>query len=175
MVIRARSHPSSVAPEITAAIHRLDPAAPVLRVQTMDDLLAGSIGGQRLNALLLAAFAGLALLLAAIGIYSVLAYAVRRRARKIGVRMALGAQASDVLRLAAAAGLKPTLLGIAIGWAGALALSRVVANLVFSVKTTDVATFASVSAVLGVVALAACVVPAYRATKVDPMVVLRHE
>jgi ABC-type antimicrobial peptide transport system permease subunit len=141
----------------------------------MDDLLGQSMAQRRLNMLLLAAFAGLALLLAAVGIYSVLAYGVRRRVREIGVRMALGAQTSDVLRLVVVGGLKPTLLGVAIGWVGALALSHVVANLIFGVTATDPATFAVVSALLVLVALVACMVPAYRATKVEPVKALHDE
>jgi len=175
LVVRTASNPSTATQEIADAIHRLDPAAPVLDVRTMDDLLGQSMAQRRLNMLLLAAFAGLALLLAAVGIYSVLAYGVRRRVREIGVRMALGAQTSDVLRLVVVGGLKPTLLGVAIGWVGALALSHVVANLIFGVTATDPATFAVVSALLVLVALVACMVPAYRATKVEPVKALHDE
>jgi putative ABC transport system permease protein len=124
---------------------------------------------------LLAAFAGLALLLAAVGIYSVLAYAVRRRVREIGLRMALGAKTRDVLGLVIADGLRPTLFGLGIGCLASLGLSRVVANLVFGVKTTDPATFVAVSALLAAVAVVACIVPAYRATKVEPVRALQDE
>jgi putative ABC transport system permease protein len=125
--------------------------------------------------LLLATFAGLALVLAAIGIYSVLSYAVRRRVREIGIRMALGAQIRDVLRLVVFEGMKPAVVGMFIGLTGALLLGRVLAKLVFGVKTTDPATFAVVSILLLAVALLATVVPAYRATRVDPMRTLRDE
>jgi putative ABC transport system permease protein len=175
LAVRTASNPSTASQEIAGAIHHVDPAAPVLDVRTMDDLLGESMAQRRLNMLLLAVFAGLALLLAAVGIYSVLAYGVRRRVREIGVRMALGAQMSDLLRMVVVDGLKPTLLGVAIGWVGALALSRVVANLIFGVTTTDPATFAVVSALLVVVALVACMVPAYRATKVEPVRALHDE
>jgi predicted permease len=175
LVVRTASSPSNLTGEITAAVHRVDPSAPVLDVRTMDNLFAESMAQRRLNMLLLGAFAGLALLLAAVGIYSVLAYAVRRRVREIGVRMALGAQTSDVLRLVIADGLRPTLLGVGIGWVGALELSRVVASLVFGVKATDPGTFAAVSALLVAVALAACIIPAWRATKVEPVRALRDE
>ncbi len=175
LVVRTASNPSNATSEITAAIHSVDPSAPVLDVRTMGDLFAESVAQRRLNMLLLAAFASLALLLAAVGIYSVLAYAVRRRVREIGVRMALGAQTADVLRLVIGDGLKPTLVGVAIGWVGSLALSRVIANLVFGVKTTDPATFAAVSGLLAAVAVVACIVPAYRATKVEPVRALQDE
>ncbi len=175
LVVRTASDPSGATQQITDAIHHVDPSAPVLDVRTMDDLLAQSTAQHRLNMLLLAGFAGLALLLAAFGIYSVLAYGVRRRVREIGVRMALGAQTNDVLRLVVVDGLKPTLLGVAIGWVGALALSRVVANLIFGVTATDPITFAGVSALLVLVALVACIVPAYRATKVEPVTALHDE
>ena len=125
--------------------------------------------------LMLASFAGLALLLAAVGIYSVLSYAVRRRTREIGIRMALGAQVRDVLRLVVADGMKPTLLGVAIGIAGALALNRVVAKLIYGVSPTDPATLAAVALLLATVAFLASVIPAIRATKVEPMTALHEE
>jgi putative ABC transport system permease protein len=142
---------------------------------TMDQFMAESISPQRFNMLLLAAFAGLALVLAAIGIYSVLSYAVRRRVREIGIRMALGAQIRDVLRLVVFEGMKPAVVGMAIGLTGALLLGRVLARLVFGVKTTDPVTFVAVSILLMAVALLATAVPAYRATRVDPMRTLRDE
>jgi putative ABC transport system permease protein len=141
----------------------------------MEGLMSESIAPQRLNMLLLATFAGLALALAAIGIYSVLSYAVRRRVREIGIRMALGAQIRDVLRLVVFEGMKPALVGMVIGLTGAMLLGRVLAKLVFGVKTTDPATFAAVSILLMAVALLATAVPAYRATRVDPMRTLRDE
>jgi putative ABC transport system permease protein len=125
--------------------------------------------------LLLAVFAGLALLLAAIGIYSVLSYSVKRRVREIGIRMALGAQVRDVLRLILIEGMRPTLIGVAIGLAGALALGRVLANLIYGVKPTDPLTFGAVSVLLAAVGLFASIIPAYRATRVEPMKTLRDE
>jgi putative ABC transport system permease protein len=125
--------------------------------------------------LLLAVFAGLALLLAAIGIYSVLSYSVKRRVREIGIRMALGAQVRDVLRLIVVEGMRPTLIGVAIGLAGALALGRVLANLIYGIKPTDPITFGAVSVLLAGVGLFASVIPAYRATRVEPMKTLRDE
>jgi ABC-type antimicrobial peptide transport system permease subunit len=146
-----------------------------MQIETMDDIVAESISQQRFTMLLLAAFAGLALLLAAVGIYSVLSYTVRRRVREIGIRMALGAQIGDVLRLVLKEGMKPTLLGLGIGLVGALALGRVVTNLVYGVSPADPATFAAVSALLAIVALLACTIPAYRATRVEPVKTLREE
>src|SRR5262249_43559527 len=146
-----------------------------LDVQSMDDLINVSLSPQRFNMLLLGAFAGLALLLAAVGIYSVLSYSVRRRVREIGIRMALGAQARDVLRLIVFEGMRPTLIGLAIGLAGALALGRALANLIYGVKPTDPMTFGAVSALLAAVGLFASVIPAYRATRVEPMKTLRDE
>jgi len=141
----------------------------------MDDLVANSLTQQRFNMLLLGAFAGLALLLAAVGIYSVLSYSVKRRVPEIGIRLALGARLADVLRMVVFEGMKPTLLGLAIGAAGALALGRVLSRLIYSVKSTDPVTFLAVIALLGVIALLASIIPAYRATKVDPMAALRYE
>jgi putative ABC transport system permease protein len=117
----------------------------------------------------------LALLLAAIGIYSVLSYSVRQRVPEIGIRLALGARMSHVLRMVVMEGMKPTLLGAGIGVVAALALGRLVASLIFQVKPTDPVTFLVVAAVLALIALLACIVPAYRASKVDPVIALRNE
>ena len=175
LVVRTSSRPENTAAAVTRAIHEIDPQQSVTEVMTMETLMSESIAPQRLNMLLLATFAGLALALAAIGIYSVLSYVVRRRVHEIGIRMALGAQIRDVLRMIVLEGMKPVALGLGIGIAAALLLGRVVAKLVFGVKTTDPATFATVSALLVLVALLAITVPAYRATQVDPMRTLRDE
>jgi len=134
-----------------------------------------SLFQQRFSMLLLAAFAGLALLLAAVGIYSVLAFAVRRRVREIGIRMALGAQIGDVLRMVLYDGMRPALIGVGIGLAGALALGRVVTSLIYGVSATDPATFIAGAGLLAAVALCASVIPAIRATRVEPMKALRDE
>jgi putative ABC transport system permease protein len=144
-------------------------------VLTMDDVVANSLSQQRLTLYLLAAFALLALLLAAIGIYSVLSYSVKRRVQEIGIRLSLGATVADVLRMIVFEGMRPTLLGLLLGVAGALALARVMSSLIYGVSPTDVLTFLSVSAVLALVALLATIIPARRAAKVDPMVALRYE
>ncbi|HKT69432.1 MAG TPA: FtsX-like permease family protein, partial [Terriglobales bacterium] len=175
LVVRTAKAPSSAAAAITAAIHEVDAAQPVMQVETMEEMVADSISQQRFTMLLLAAFAGLALLLAAAGIYSVLSYSVRRRVREIGIRMALGAQISDVLRMVVVEGMKPTLLGLAIGLAGALALGHVLSKLVYGVSPADPATFAAVSALLAGVALAASIIPAWRATRVEPVKTLHEE
>jgi predicted permease len=173
--VRTTGEPTNALSAITVAVHQIDSGQPVRDVRTLDAILAGSLSQQRFSMLLLAAFAALALVLAAVGIYSVLAYAVRRRQREIGIRMALGAQLGDVLKLVVAEGMMPTLIGIALGLAGALALSRVVASLIYGVSQSDPLTFVSVSALLATVALVASLIPAFRATKVDPMRALREE
>jgi putative ABC transport system permease protein len=175
LVIRTAGDPSSATSAVTAAVHQLDSDQPVQDVVTLDEILSDSLSQQRFSMLLLASFAGLALVLAAVGIYSVLAYAVRRRQREIGIRMALGAQLDDVLRMVIAEGMRPTLIGLVLGLAGSLALSRVVSSLVYGVSVSDPLTFMSVSALLATVALIATMIPAYRATKVDPMRALREE
>jgi predicted permease len=175
LAVRTTSNPAGAVSAVTNAVHQIDRDAPVLDIQSMDDLINDSLSPQRFNMLLLGAFAGLALLLAAVGIYSVLSYSVRRRVREIGIRMALGAQARDVLRLIVIEGMQPTLIGLAIGLAGALALGRVLANLIYGVKPTDPITFGAVSALLASVGLFASIIPAYRATRVEPMKTLRDE
>jgi ABC-type antimicrobial peptide transport system permease subunit len=142
---------------------------------SMDEIVAGSIGQKRFTMTLLAAFALIALLLASIGIYGVLSYLVGQRTQEIGVRMALGAQRFDVLRMVLVDGARMTLVGIAVGFVAALALTRLMASMLFGVKPTDPLTFAAVALLLCGIALFACYVPARRAMKVDPMVALRYE
>jgi putative ABC transport system permease protein len=175
LAVRTKSDPHAAANAITAAIHEIGPDIPVTDVLSMDDVIAQSMSSQRFNMLLLAAFAGLALLLAAVGIYGVLSYTVRRRVREIGIRMALGASQSDILRLVVTDGMKPILLGVALGVIAAIALSRLVASLLFGVPPTDPLTFAVVATLLVAVGIAANTVPAYRATKVEPTQTLREE
>jgi putative ABC transport system permease protein len=174
-VVRSSSPPSSLVSAITNAVHEVDREQPVVGIMAMDDILADSLSHQRFNMFLLTAFSGLALLLAAIGIYSVLAYSVRRRMREIGVRMALGAQRGDILRMILGQGTRLALIGTGIGIAAALALTRLMASQLFGVTATDPVTFLSVAALIVTVALAACYIPARRATKVDPIVALRYE
>jgi len=174
-VLRVAMRPGDLAPAIVNAVHEIDRDQPVNDVVTMDMVLADSISRQRFNMLLLGAFAGLALLLAAIGLYSVLAYSVRRRVREIGVRMALGAQRMDVIRMILGQGVRLTLIGVVIGVAVALVLTRLMASQLFQVSATDPLTFGGVAVMLVLVAMAACYIPARRAAKVDPMVALRYE
>jgi ABC-type antimicrobial peptide transport system permease subunit len=175
LVVRTNATPSSLTSAVTTAVHQVDSELPLLQILTMQDVVGASLSQQRFNMLLLAVFAGLAMLLAAIGIYSVLSYSVKRRVREIGIRMALGAQVRDVLRLIVIEGMRPTLIGVAIGLAGALALGRVLANLIYGVKPTDPITFGAVSVLLAGVGLFASIIPAYRATRVEPMKTLRDE
>jgi predicted permease len=175
LIVRSTTSPGSMVSAVTNVIHAADPNIPIRDVSTMDDLVANSLSQPRLNMFLLGVFSALAMLLAAIGIYSVLSYSVRQRVPEIGIRLALGARLSDVLRLVVVEGMKPALLGVLIGVAGAFALSRVVASLVFHVKPTDPLTFAGVVVLLALVALLACLIPAYRASRVNPVVALRNE
>ena len=175
LVIQARNAPPGLVAEVKKQIWSLDGQLPVSDVHPMDDLLAVSVAQQRFNMLLLGLFAALALILAAVGIYGAMAYAVKQRTHEIGIRTALGAQRGDVLWLVMREGTKIALFGIASGIAGALALTRLMSSLLFEVKPTDPATFAGVAILLALVALAACYIPARRATKVDPMVALRYE
>jgi len=175
LVVRTSTSPASLTSAVSNAVHQLDPSVPLRDVFTMDDVVATSLSAQRFDVLLLGAFAALAMILAAIGIYSVLSYSVKRRVSEIGIRMALGARVADVLRLVVIEGMKPALLGVAIGVVVALALGRVMASLVYQVKPSDPITFLSVGVLLAGVALLASVIPAYRATRVDPVVTLRNE
>jgi len=175
LLVRSSSSPEAMVSAVTNAIREIDSTIPVTNVQTMEDLVTTSLSSERFSLLLLGAFALLALILAAIGIYSVLSYSVRRRVQEIGIRLALGASLSDVLRMVIFEGLRPTLLGVLIGIAGAFTLARVMSNLIYGVKPTDPLTFVSVAFLLGVVALGASIIPAYRAAKVDPLVALRYE
>jgi putative ABC transport system permease protein len=175
LTVRTGIDPMSAVSLVTAAVHQVDPETPVTEVMTMNDLISNSLSPQRSNMLLLAAFAGLALVLTAVGIYSVLSYAVRRRVREIGIRMALGASPSDVLKMIVADGMKPILLGVGLGFLVALALGRVVSSLIYGVRPTDPLTFAAVASLLIAVGILATIVPAYRATRVEPVRILRDE
>jgi putative ABC transport system permease protein len=156
----------------------MDPDLPLYDIKTMEEYLASSVATQRFNAVLLEAFAGLALLLTGIGLYGVIAYAVAQRTHEIGVRMTLGASRSQVVRMVLKSGLKLTGIGVAVGLFLALIAARFATSfstLLFGVKSTDAVTFAAVVGMVTVVSLLACYIPAYRASKVDPMIALRYE
>jgi predicted permease len=175
LVVRSERSPDTLINEIGSVVHGLNADTPIRDVHTMDDLAEESLGQSRFTMMLLGSFAGLALFLAAIGIYSVLAYNVRRRGREIGIRMALGAQISDVLKLVVMDAMQPTVIGLVIGIVGALALRRVLSTMIYGVTAADPMTFAAVSAILASVAIAATLVPAYRAVRVEPVKTLRDE
>ena len=153
----------------------MDPEVPVYSIKTMEEYIAATVATPRFNTTLLAIFAAVALLLTIVGLYGVMSYSVAQRTNEIGIRMALGAQTVDVLRLIVAQGLKLVFLGLAIGLAGAFALMKVISSLLFGVTTKDPWTFAAVAVLLSVVALLACYLPARRASRVDPLEALRYE
>jgi macrolide transport system ATP-binding/permease protein len=175
LVVRAEGDPHALAAGIRGAVRGLDEGLPLYDVKTMEEHLGLSLFPARVAATLLGGFGLLALLLSAVGVYGVVSYAASQRTREIGIRMALGAQRRDVLRLVGGRGLLLVTAGVALGLAGAFALTRFMASLLYGVSATDPTTFALVVALLGAVALLACYVPARRATKVDPVVALRHE
>lgn len=175
VVVRTAGPPMSVLPVVRQKVHDLDAALPVSTVRTMDEWLSSSAAQPRLNAVLLVIFAAVAMLIAAIGISSVLAYSVNQRTREIGVRMALGSPGARVLRLIVREGMTVVALGVGAGVAGALALSRVLSSLVFDISVRDPLTYVAVAVSLAAVALVACVIPARKASRIDPIVALRYE
>jgi putative ABC transport system permease protein len=175
LIVRTQGNPLAVVAPIERAIHTVDKDLPVYSVWTMDQLLGNSLAQRRLTLVLLSSFAALALLLAAVGVYGVIAYTVRQRTRELGIRLALGAQAGDVLRLILRQGLKLTLIGVALGLTAALALTRWMESLLFGVRPADPLTFGVIALVLLLVAICACWIPARRATRVDPLIALRSE
>jgi len=175
LVVRTKGPPLALVESIRKEILTLDPDQAVSNIRTMEQAISRSLSARRFTLTLLGIFAAAALGLAVIGLYGVMAFAVTQRTHEIGIRMALGAQRTDVLRLILRHGLGLTLLGVALGLAGALALTRVLRNHLYEVGATDPATFTAVALLLGMVALFACLIPARRATKVHPMVALRYE
>ena len=175
VLVRTRVAPLSIVPDVREIVSGMDKNVPVSAVSTMDRLISNSVAQSRFTTLLLGMFAGLAVFLAAIGIYGVVAYSVAQRVNEIGIRMALGAQRADVMRLVVGQGSRAALIGIAVGIAGALGLTHFLSSLLFGVGANDPATFLGVPIALVAVALLACYIPARRAMRVDPVVALRHQ
>ncbi|HKQ92972.1 MAG TPA: ABC transporter permease [Blastocatellia bacterium] len=175
LVVRAAGDPLKLAHAVRRQVWEIDENLPVMDVMSMEQRLAESVAPRRFQTLLFGAFAALAMFIATVGIYGVISYAVSQRTHEIGIRMALGAQASDVLRMVIWRGMRLALIGVALGLAASLALTRVMKNLLFDVSATDPATFALIALLLVGVALIASYIPARRATKVDPLQALRHD
>jgi predicted permease len=175
VVLRTEGDPASIMKLVRRGVREIDSREVIYAVQTMDEVIAGSFAARRLSMILLGVFAGLALALACVGIYGVISYLVGQRTHEIGVRMALGAQRGDVMRLILGEGAKMALVGVAFGIAGALALTRLMANQLFGVTTHDPLTYIAVAIVLMGVALLACYLPARRAMRLDPVTALRYE
>jgi putative ABC transport system permease protein len=175
LVVRTADNPLTFAASVEEAIHTIDKDLPVYSIRTMDQRLGNSLAQRRLTLVLLSSLAAVALLLTAVGVYGVISYAVRQRTHELGIRMALGAQPRDVLKMILGQGLKLAALGVAFGLAAAFALTRWMESLLFDVQPTDPLTFVVIGAALLCIAAVACLMPARRATKVDPMIALRHE
>ncbi|MEK6323115.1 MAG: FtsX-like permease family protein [Acidobacteriota bacterium] len=175
LIVRAESDPLALSSALRREVQAIDKDQPIADVRTMEQLVTDSIARTRFSAFLLAVFAAVALALAAVGIYGVMAYSVEQRTHEIGIRMALGAGRGDVVAMVVRQGMTLAAAGVAIGLGSAWALTRFLGTLLYQVSTTDAASFASVSIALAAVALIASLIPAYRATKVDPMVALRYE
>jgi putative ABC transport system permease protein len=175
VVVRTENDPLTLVSAVRNELQQMDPEQPMAAIATMDQLLSGSLSRSRFTMLVLGVFAALALVLACVGIYGVIAYSVTQRIQEFGIRMALGANRRDVFRLVLGQGTRLTLLGIGLGIVAALIVTRLMATLLYGISATDPLTFAAVALLLALVALAACYIPARRATRVDPIVALRYE
>jgi putative ABC transport system permease protein len=175
IALRSPLPPGQLVSAVTAAIHAVDPTLPLHNVQSMNEVVTQSIAAQRFTGLLLSVFAAAALLLAAVGIYGVMAFSVAQRTQEIGIRLAMGAQSRGIERLVLRRGMVMALAGVAAGTLGALVLTRFLQSFLFEVSASDPLTFAGVAALLSLVALAACYIPARRAMRVNPIVALRYE
>jgi putative ABC transport system permease protein len=175
ILVRTTTDPLSIVGALRQAVWSIDPNQPISNVTTLETIVDDSIAQRRLNMLLMGLFGGLAMLLSGVGIYGLLSQAVTQRTQEMGIRMALGAQVSDVLKLVLKQGMTLALAGIGIGLVSAFLLTRLMRSLLFGVTPNDAMTFIVVAGVLTIVALLACYIPARRATKVDPLVALRYE
>jgi ABC-type antimicrobial peptide transport system permease subunit len=175
LVVRTTGDPHTLVAPVRGVVREMDPNAPVFGVLTVDEYLSRSVASTRFNMTLLAAFAAVALIMTAVGLYGVISFSVSQSTREIGIRVALGARAGHALRLVMGRGMMLTLMGLVLGLTAAWGLTRVMSGLLFGVGATDPATFAGVALLLAGVAALACYVPARRATKVDPIVALRSE
>jgi putative ABC transport system permease protein len=175
LVVRTAFDPASVATAVAAEVHKIDPTLPITDVTTMEELFTATVAARRFSMLLLSVFAGLALVLAAVGIYGVMSYAVSQRTQEIGIRVALGAQAGEIQRMIIGRGARLALAGTLLGLAGALGAGRLIASMLYRVRPVDPGIFLGVSGLLIAVALLACWIPARRAMRVDPIVALRYE
>jgi putative ABC transport system permease protein len=175
LVVRTARDPASLAPAVRGAVRAIDPEQPVFEVATMDQLLSGMVAQRRFSMTLLGIFAGVALALGIVGVYGVTSFLVAQRTREVGVRIALGAEPRQLVRMVVRQGMTVAVAGIALGLAGALAMTRVMERLLYGVSPSDVVTLAGVTAVLALATLAANWLPARRAARVDPLVALRAE
>ena len=175
VIIKGASDPNQLISSVRAAVKEIDPDQPIYSPRTMNDIRAESVAGERLNLTLLSLFAGIALVLAIVGIYGVMSYAVTQRTHEIGIRMAIGARPRDVFTMILGHGMKLAIVGVVIGLAAAFGLTRLMASMLFGVTPTDATTFGSIAALLIAVALLACYLPGRRATKVEPTISLRYE
>jgi putative ABC transport system permease protein len=175
LVVRTATDPAAFANAVKRAVWSVDKDQPLYNIKTMDELVADSAAAPRFTLVLLGTFAALALTLAAVGIYGVMSYTVNQRKHEMGLRMALGAQTGDVVKLAVGHAMLLALAGVAAGLAIAFAVTRVLASLLYGVSATDFATFAAVGLALAAVALVASYIPARRATRIDPVIALRYE
>jgi putative ABC transport system permease protein len=175
VIVKGSADPNQLVSAIRQQVKQIDPDQPIYSVRTMDEIRSESVAGERLNLTLLSLFAGIALVLAIVGIYGVMSYSVTQRTHEIGIRMAIGAQPRDVFKMIIGHGMLLAIVGVAIGLAGAFGLTRLMASMLFGIEPTDPVTFASIAVLLTGVALVACYLPGRRATKVDPVVSLRYE
>jgi putative ABC transport system permease protein len=173
LAARVRGEPDAIAAQVRTVLRSLDPDVPLSGVESMESILYDSISGARLRTQLLAGFAGVALLLAVIGLYGMLAYSVTQRSREMGIRIALGARPTSVFRLVVRQGMVLVVIGVVLGLAGALAVTRVLTTQLFAVAPRDPAVFVVVATALTLAGLAACIIPARRATRADPISALR--